>query len=212
VFKIANAPEIQKRLDEHRKRAVAPTLTPIRLVDAQGRPVSGAVVSDFFWRDADREPSFTAGEPSAARSSDDQGKVVLAIEIPGHLDGTAVFAIRQAKGRPLVGLHKVTREEIGTPLTITMHPACRTLFRIESRGLLALEKNVGFTPDGRRVVAVAMMKVAIWDVASGTIQDSFSSQIAAGSSDRLAISPDGRWLAMTRGPGPVSVVDIPPAH
>ena len=52
-----------------------------------------------------------------------------------------VYAIRQLKGRPLVGLSKVTREEVGKPITIVMHPACRVLFQIDSTGLPALEKK-----------------------------------------------------------------------
>jgi WD40 repeat protein/beta-lactamase regulating signal transducer with metallopeptidase domain len=140
-FKIANAPAIKKRVDEERKRTVAPTLPPIRLVDAQGRPVSGAVVSHYFSRDRDLESSFRTWESIESKTSDVRGEVSLNLEIPGHLDGVGVFAIRQAKGRPLVGLHKGTREEIGKPITIAMHPACRVLFRIESTGFLALEKK-----------------------------------------------------------------------
>ena len=39
--------------------------------------------------------------------------------------------------RPIVGLHKVTREEIreGKPVTVVMHPACRVRFRVECPGL-----------------------------------------------------------------------------
>ena len=140
-FKIANVPERKKRFDDEQKRTVAPTLTPLRLVDTQGRPVAGAVVSHYFSRDGDREPSFTVPEPIESKTSDAQGGVALKLEIPGHLDGTGIFAIRQDKGRPLVGLHKVTREGIGKPATIVMYPACRVLFRIESTGLPALEKK-----------------------------------------------------------------------
>ena len=38
-----------------------------------------------------------------------------------------------------MGLRKVTREEIDQSITITMHPACRVLVRIDSTGLPALE-------------------------------------------------------------------------
>ena len=64
-------------------------------------------------RDADRESAFTPPESTEAATSDAQGELALKIEIPGHLDGEAIYAIRQDKGRPLVGLHKVTREEAG---------------------------------------------------------------------------------------------------
>jgi WD40 repeat protein len=72
-----------------------------------------------------------------------------------------------------------------------------------------LFSSVTFTPDGRRVVAVAMQKIRIWDVATGTEQDAFE-RGSSSTLDRLAISPDGRWLAIT-GPGQVSILDISPA-
>ena len=56
--------------------------------------------------------------------------------------------------------------------------------------------DVAFTPDGRRVAAVGMQKIRIWDAATGTELDAFE-RGASSSSDRLAISPDGRWMAVT---------------
>ena len=73
------------------------------------------------------------------RGRNARGLVALKLEIPGHMDGEGIYAIRQDKGRPLVGLCKVTREELDKPITIVMHPACRVLFRIDSKGLPALE-------------------------------------------------------------------------
>ena len=51
---------------------------------------------------------------------------------------------------------------------------------------------------------------ALWDVATGTEQDAFERDTSSGS-DRLAVSPDGRWLAVTSpfGVG-VSILDITP--
>ena len=66
--------------------------------------------------------------------------------------------------------------------------------------------DVLFTPEGRRVVAVAMQEIRIWDVATGTEQDAFPRD-SSSSSDRLAISPDGQWLAVT-GHGQVSILAI----
>jgi WD40 repeat protein len=138
-IKLENAPGIKRRVEEERKRAVGPTLTPIRLVDTQGRPVSGAVLSDYFSKDSDRESSFTPSDDS--KTSDAQGEVALKLEIPGHLEGTGLFAIQRAGARPLVGLRKVTREEIGKPITVTLYPACRVIFRIDSSGLPALKRK-----------------------------------------------------------------------
>jgi WD40 repeat protein len=73
-----------------------------------------------------------------------------------------------------------------------------------------ISSDVGFTPDGRRVIGAAMQNVRIWDVATGTEQDAFQ-RASSKSSDRLAVSPDGRWLAIT-GPNGVEVVDIPPSR
>jgi WD40 repeat protein len=139
LFKKSSSPEIVDRLLEERRRAVDPTRRVIRLVDAKGRPIEGAVASTYFQRDADREPSFMVPEPLEAATSNARGLVALKLEIPGHLDGEGIYAIRQLSGRPLVGLRKVTREELDMPITITMHPACRVLFRIDSKGLPALE-------------------------------------------------------------------------
>src|SRR5262249_35438625 len=130
LFKVSGSPKLVERLLEEHRRAVDPTRRAIRLVNAQGRPVEGAVVSTYFSRDADTEPSFMPPEPIEAARSNARGLVSLKLEIPSHLDGAGIYAIRQDQGRPLVGLRKVTREELVKPITIVMHPACRVLFRI----------------------------------------------------------------------------------
>jgi hypothetical protein len=138
---VANAPATKIRNVIDGQNHVAPAPTSLRLVDGRGGPVSGAIVAGFFWRDNDREPAFTPSEANESRKSDERGEALLELDIPEHLDGAGVYAIRQGKGRPLVGIHKVTREEVGKPITITMYPACRVLFQIDSAGLLALEKE-----------------------------------------------------------------------
>jgi HEAT repeats/WD domain, G-beta repeat len=141
LFKVSGHPEMLERLLEEHRRAVDPTRRLIRLVDTRGRPVEGAVVSTYFSRDLDEESSFTPPEPMEAARSNARGLVALKVEIPGHMDGEGLYAIRQDKGRPLVGLCRVTREELDKPIKIVMHPACRVLFRIESKGLPALEEK-----------------------------------------------------------------------
>ena len=98
-------------------------------------------MSTYFSRDLDRGVVLHAAGADRAATSNARGLLALKLEIPGHLDGVGLYAIRQDKGRPLVGLRKVTREELDKPITIVMHPACRVLFRIESTGLPALEKK-----------------------------------------------------------------------
>jgi WD40 repeat protein len=127
--KKATSPAKSERTDKS-------TRTPIRLVDAQGQPVDGALVSTYFQRDADREPSFTPPDPMEATTSDARGELALQLAIPGHLDAAAVYAIRPDRDRPIVGLQRVSRGEIGEgkPVTIVMHPACRVRMRVECPG------------------------------------------------------------------------------
>ncbi len=66
--------------------------------------------------------------------------------------------------------------------------------------------EVVFTPDGRRVAAVAMRSVVIWNAATGDEEDSLE-KTSASLRDRLAISPDGRWLAVTEV-GDLRIFDI----
>ena len=65
--------------------------------------------------------------------------------------------------------------------------------------------DVAFTPDGRRVVAIASSTIAIWDRATGTEVESLDS-INFGPG-RIDISPDGRRLAVTQGQ--MGILEIP---
>ncbi len=135
--RMAHSPERLKRALEERRRVVKPTRVAIRLVDAEGRPVEGAVASTFFQKDPDHGPSFVPSDPAGAATSDARGELALELTIAGHLDGAGVYAIRPDGDGPIVGLHKVTREQIreGKPVTVVMHPACRVRFRVECPGL-----------------------------------------------------------------------------
>jgi WD40 repeat protein len=55
-----------------------------------------------------------------------------------------------------------------------------------------------------------MQKIRIWDAATGGEFDAFD-RGTGGGSDRIAVSPDGRWLAVTSpfGTG-IEIFDIPP--
>jgi WD40 repeat protein len=73
-----------------------------------------------------------------------------------------------------------------------------------------LMSDVAFTPDGQRVAAVAMQTIVIWDAMAGDVEESLDRHTGS-SADRLAISPDGRWLTVS---GPIgsglSTFDISP--
>ena len=70
--------------------------------------------------------------------------------------------------------------------------------------------DIAFTPDGRRVAGIMMTTIVIWDAATGDEMDSLD-RGSGSSADRLAISPDGRWLAVSSlSFGGVSIYDIGP--
>ena len=63
----------QEKTDS-KKKAVKPTRVPIRLLDAQGQPVPGAVAATFFWRDVDRGPSYEVPDGVESATSDEKGE------------------------------------------------------------------------------------------------------------------------------------------
>ncbi len=72
-----------------------------------------------------------------------------------------------------------------------------------------LFSDVIFTPDGHGVAAVMMTTVAIWDTSNGALKDYFD-RSSGSSSDCLAVSPDGHWLAVMDGQFPHMIDIIPP--
>jgi hypothetical protein len=67
-------------------------------------------------------------------------------------------------------------------------------------------KDIVFTPDGRHVVAVSMSSIVSWDAATGA-QEDFVERLIGGFEDRLAVSPDGRRLAVLQA-SRVTLLDI----
>jgi WD40 repeat protein len=118
------------------------------LVDDQGRPVAGARVSTYFERDRDRSRSFSVPDPIKSRVSDANGEATLELEIPGHLDGAGVYATLEQEEPALVGIHNVTRDEIGKPITIRMQRPCKLRLRVELVGYeeLAAKYDVEIDP------------------------------------------------------------------
>ena len=120
---------------------------PFHLVDARGQPVAGATVSIYFEKDGDRSSSFDPLELVESKTSDPKGEASLGLEVLRHLDGTGVYAIRPEQDRPLVGLANVTREQLGKPVTIVMHPACRVRLRVDCPGFREAEEKHHFELD-----------------------------------------------------------------
>jgi WD40 repeat protein len=150
--RVAVPPAVVNPAEPDQNQIVRRWLTPVRLVDARGKPVEGATVAESFTRDDDRESIFTPMDPKASWISNDQGDVLLQLKMASHLEETALFAIRKRNGRPLVGIQAIKRENIGKPMTMTMYPACRVLFQIESVKLATLEQrfNAELTGPGWR--------------------------------------------------------------
>ena len=121
------------RVEPRQTRSAVPLLTHIRLVDAQSRPVADAVVAEFFERDNDLESVFKPTESAVWNTSDEHGEVSLELRSLRYLNVTGVFAIRQLKGRPLVGLQTVRYEDRGKQLTIKCIPpvACFSGSRVQ---------------------------------------------------------------------------------
>ena len=69
--------------------------------------------------------------------------------------------------------------------------------------------GVVFTPDGRRVISNMVSTITMWDPATGAELASIVRDNGT-SGDDLAVSPDGRWLAIggKRGAS-VSMIAIP---
>ena len=140
LLKLSRTPQLQQAVDGPNQMVAE---TPLRLVDTQGRPVAGAVVSTFFTRDLDRESSFTPSEELSLKpqTSNEQGEATLTLSLWHPKAAKAVYAIRPDMERPLVGLLKVTGEELGKRNTIVMHPACRVRLRVECPAFRELEER-----------------------------------------------------------------------
>jgi Tol biopolymer transport system component len=67
--------------------------------------------------------------------------------------------------------------------------------------------SVAFSPDGRRLAAVAQRAIGVWDV-DGTQRDFIERRIGR-PEDRLTFSPDGRWLGIIELRN-VSLIDLSP--
>jgi WD40 repeat protein len=113
--------------------------TVFRMVDAQGRPVAGAVVGTSFIGDGDRKGLFMPAEGTESQVSDERGEASLTLSAVRPMRSMGFYAIRPDGDRPLVGVGVVSIWESDKPVTIVMHPACRLRLRVECPGFRELE-------------------------------------------------------------------------
>ena len=71
---------------------------------------------------------------------------------------------------------------------------------LDTGGHMAMIKDIAFTPDGRQLVSASDDKVIrVWDVATGKTVRTLHGEAAAGDAGKIyamALSPDGKWLAV----------------
>ena len=125
-------------------------------------------------------------------------------------DGRRLVAAGGVRGAPGDGQQSRVRL-----YDLTQDPPARLAELVvggEARGgLNQWAGDVAFTPDGRRVVGLLIDRIAIWDAATGEERETL--QRAGNLADQLAISPDGRWLAVTQSVrAGVRILDIDPAR
>ncbi len=183
----------QRRVAAKRERSVV--RTPLRLVERQGRSVAGATVSTSFEKPDDRSPSFAPLGFVESATSDEKGEAALGLAIPRFPDAIGIYAIRPRDDPPLVGVSRVTRDQLGQPVTIVMHPACRVRLRVESPAFRALEETYQCAVDDS----------SWWRTASLEMIDDHrvvSPLFAASTSGRFEfLLPPGRFQIMVYGEG-----------
>ncbi len=67
---------------------------------------------------------------------------------------------------------------------------------------------MAFSPDGRRLAAMAVRAIGLWDVESGGQRD-FIERRTGRPEDHLMFSPDGRWLGIIEWRN-ASLIDLSP--
>ena len=121
--------------------------------------------------------------------------------------GGMTFDEKGVEGEGQVRLYDLAHDPVARRAVLTLDSDVVGVGRPNER--VTTCSDVAFTPDGR-VVAVGMHKIRVWDAATADELDAFE-RGGGGGSDRLAVSPDGRWLAITSpfGAG-INILDILP--
>jgi WD40 repeat protein len=128
-------------ITEQAPATVTPAMTPFRLVDSPNQPVAGATIAQFFSRLGGPSGTWAPPQGVEMKTADARGEASLKLTLGGAQQRMAVCALRPDRDHPLIGLAPVTREEVGKPKTIVMHPVCRIRFRAECSGFHELESK-----------------------------------------------------------------------
>ncbi|MEZ5581789.1 MAG: WD40 repeat domain-containing protein [Candidatus Competibacteraceae bacterium] len=85
-------------------------------------------------------------------------------------------------------------------LAVSSQAADTPILQLDPGGHMATINDIAFTPDGRQLVSAGDDKVIrVWDIASGQTVRTLRGEIGTGSVGQIyamALSPDGRWLAV----------------
>jgi len=76
----------------------------------------------------------------------------------------------------------------------------RPILQLDTGGHMAIIKGLAFTPDGRQLVSASDDKtIRVWDLAGGKTVRTIRGESAPGDAGKvyaMALSPDGKWLAV----------------
>lgn len=206
------SPDARRRfLEEEMRQFVAPTPTPLRVVDREERPVAGARVGTNLVSDRDTSRTFTRPYSVESKATDARGETSLLLWDSRHVERTGLCAIRQGSGQDqaLVGFQVITRGQIGKPVTITVSPACRVRLRVECPGFRDLERKYGADLSFSRYWRAG--SVVLGDDAAGP-----RPQFCRSTNGELEfLLPVGRHILSVYGVGTTSImkpVEIAPGH
>ncbi len=133
--------ETAKQPDRKSPEKTEPNQVVLKLVDPNSRPVAGARVGTYVdWSDiAENPPIWFLRDGRTYRTvdieSDEHGKVVLDAEDlfrPERRAERKVSLIAIDAGHYLAGLRELSREDLGTEVTLTLQPGCRVRGRVSA--------------------------------------------------------------------------------
>jgi WD40 repeat protein len=206
LLKLSRIPDARPLVD---RRFGGGSPTVVRLVDTEGRPVAGAVVGTSFTRDRDRDRSFVPTEGTEFQTSDERGEAPLRLPVTLPMTSATVYAIRPDRDRPLVGLDRVGREQIGKQATIVMHPACRLRLRVECPGFRELEAKYHIEPIG------SSWSRSAYIMGGDNVRVSCLLNTTSTTGELEFFLPPGRYTIFALGTETIQTsrsVEIPPGH